>query len=52
MGNNIHYGNSLLIEDGLAEPAKFRKLGGYAYQYSTDELFLEWLHAIGWNDHT
>ena len=52
LGNNIHYGNSLLIEDGLTEPAKFRKLGGYAYQYSTDELFLEWLHAIGWNDHT
>ena len=52
LGNNIHYGNSLLIEDGLAEPAKFRKLGGYACQYSTDELFLEWLHSIGWNDHT
>jgi hypothetical protein len=49
-GNDIHYANSLLIEDGETEPAKFRKLGGYAYQYSTDELFLEWLHAINWNN--
>jgi len=47
LGNNIHYGNSLLIEDGITEPVKFRKLGGYAYQYSTDELFMEWLRSIG-----
>ena len=48
LGNNIHYGNSLLIEDGVTEPAKFRRLGGYAYQYSTDALFKEWLCSIGW----
>ncbi|HSL43479.1 MAG TPA: hypothetical protein VK897_08605 [Anaerolineales bacterium] len=48
LGNNIHYENSLLIEDGVTAPAKFRALGGYAYQYSTDELFLEWLHSMEW----
>jgi hypothetical protein len=51
LGNDIHYGNSLLIEDGDVEPAKFRELGGYAYQYSTDELFLEWLRSVNW-DHS
>lgn len=49
LGNDIHYGNSLLIEDGAAAPASFRNLGGYAYQYSTDESFLEWLHSVGWD---
>lgn len=48
LGNNIHYGNSLLIEDGRTAPEKFRSLGGYAYQYSTDALFTEWLHSAGW----
>lgn len=48
LGENIHYGSSLLIEDGLLATAKFRELGGYAYQYSTDELFLEWLSASRW----
>jgi hypothetical protein len=46
LGDDIHYGNSLLIEDGDYEPALFRKLGGYAYQYSTDALFTEWLRAV------
>ncbi len=49
LGNDIHYGNSLLIEDGDTEPARFRELGGYAYQYSTDELFVEWLRSIEWD---
>jgi hypothetical protein len=49
LGNNIYYENSLLIEDGVSEPAKFRKLGGYAYQYSTDKLFMEWLRLIKWD---
>lgn len=49
LGKDIHYGNSLLIEDGIAAPAKFRELGGYAYQYSTDDLFREWLNSIGWD---
>lgn len=51
LGNDIHYGNSLLIEDGDTEPARFRELGGYAYQYSTDELFEEWLRLIKWDNY-
>ena len=50
LGDDIHYGNSLLIEDGDTEPARFRELGGYAYQYSTDELFVEWLCSIKWDN--
>jgi hypothetical protein len=48
LGNDIHFGNSLLIEDGYTEPAKFRKLGCYSYQYSTDALFVEWLRGNTW----
>ena len=50
LGGGIGYSNSLLIEDGETEPAMFRALGGYAYQYSTDELFLGWLDSVHWND--
>ncbi len=49
LGNGIGYENSLLIEDGETEPTRFRRLGGYAYQYATDELFVEWLHSIKWD---
>ena len=52
LGNDICYENSLLIEDGTNEPVKFRNLGGYAYQYSTDELFMEWLRFIQWDGYT
>ncbi len=45
---DISYHNSLLIEDGPKEPALFRALGGYAYQYETDSLFREWLRTVGW----
>ena len=48
LGNDIHLGNSLLIEDGCTEPTKFRELGGYSYQYSTDALFVEWLRWNTW----
>ena len=50
LGNGIDYSTSLLIEDGENEPAKFRLLGGYAYRYSNDEEFLDWLAAIDWNN--
>lgn len=50
LGNGIDYSNSLLIEDGETEPAKFRSLGGQAYQYSNDELFLKWLDSIQWDE--
>jgi len=49
LGNGIGYANSLLIEDGITEPKRFRELGGYAYQYSTDALFSEWLQK-NWNN--
>ncbi len=52
LGGDVQYWNSLLIEDGETEPARFRRLGGQAYQYSTDELFLNWLHAIRWDQTT
>ncbi len=50
LGNGIGYSNSLLIEDGATEPAKFRSLGGTAYQYSNDTAFLEWLDSVHWGD--
>ncbi len=43
LGDDIHYGNSLLIEDGSKEPELFRGCGGFAYQYTNDESFLKWL---------
>ena len=46
LGDDIRYHNSLLIEDGDYEPALFRSLGGYAYQYSTDALFVDWLRSV------
>lgn len=49
LGGGIGYANSLLIEDGESEPAMFRALGGYAYQYSNDAAFLEWLDSIHWS---
>ncbi len=52
LGNDIVYANSLLIEDGSVEPKKFRELGGYVYQYSTDTLFSEWLRTNWNNVHT
>jgi hypothetical protein len=50
LGNGIDYSNSLLIEDGETEPAKFQALGGHTYQYSTDEKFLDWLAAVDWSN--
>ena len=46
LGGGIGYANSLLIEDGESEPVLFRELGGYAYQYSNDTAFLEWLDSV------
>ncbi|MDE0555079.1 MAG: hypothetical protein OXI24_12725 [Candidatus Poribacteria bacterium] len=43
LGDDIHYGNSLLIEDGSKEPELFRGCGGFAYEYTNDESFLRWL---------
>jgi FMN phosphatase YigB (HAD superfamily) len=48
LGGGIGYANSLLIEDGETEPAMFRALGGYAYQYVNDEKFLDWL-TLNWS---
>ena len=48
LGGGIGYANSLLIEDGETEPAKFRALGGAAHQYSSDESFLDWLGSVHW----
>ncbi len=50
LGGGTGYANSLLIEDGESEPAKFRASGGTAYQYQGDELFLDWLKTIPWSD--
>ncbi len=50
LGGGIGYANSLLIEDGESEPAKFRALGGLAYQYRNDGLFLDWLKTVNWSD--
>jgi hypothetical protein len=50
LGGEVRYTNSLLIEDGETEPAKFKALGGWAYQYTTDDKFLEWLDLVHWND--
>ncbi len=50
LGDGIGYPNSLLIEDGESEPAKFRALGGYAYQYFNDATLLEWLDSVQWRD--
>lgn len=48
LGNGIGYSQSLLIEDGEKNVAKFRRNGGYAYQYKNDECFLTWLKSTGW----
>ena len=45
LGDDIHYGNSLLIEDGSKEPELFRGCGGFAYEYTNDESFLKWLKS-------
>jgi phosphoserine phosphatase len=50
LGPDISYANSLLIEDGPSEPARFRALGGYAYQYESDDHFREWLALAGWSN--
>ena len=50
LGDGIGYANSLLIEDGESEPAMFRACGGSAYQYQSDEVFLDWLKAVRWSD--
>jgi FMN phosphatase YigB (HAD superfamily) len=49
LDNGIGYGNSLLIEDGVAEPAKFRLLGGYAHQYVNEKSFSKWVKSIDWD---
>ena len=48
LGGGIGYAESLLIEDGEYEPARFRRLGGSAYQYSTESAFLDWLASVPW----
>jgi hypothetical protein len=48
LGGGISYATSLLIEDGLKEPALFRERGGVAYQYENDDLFRQWLEQLGW----
>jgi FMN phosphatase YigB (HAD superfamily) len=48
LGNEIGYRQSLLIEDGEKNVAKFRANGGYAYRYENDERFLAWLELSGW----
>ena len=48
LGGGIGYGQSLLIEDGERNVAKFRAHGGYAYQYGNDECFRAWLESVGW----
>jgi FMN phosphatase YigB (HAD superfamily) len=50
LGGGIGYTNSLLIEDGENEPAMFRSLGGWAYQYFNDAAFLEWLERMHWSE--
>jgi FMN phosphatase YigB (HAD superfamily) len=50
LGGGIGYANSLLIEDGENEPALFRALGGYAYQYSNDAAFMRWLNSVQWGN--
>jgi FMN phosphatase YigB (HAD superfamily) len=34
--------NSLLIDDGIKNIANFRAHGGMAYQYTSDDAFIEW----------
>jgi FMN phosphatase YigB (HAD superfamily) len=48
LGNGMGYGQSLLIEDGEKNVAKFRGHGGRAYRYGNDEDFLAWLKSAGW----
>jgi hypothetical protein len=48
LGGGIGYRQSLLIEDGGGNVAKFRAHGGYAYQYENDECFRTWLKSVGW----
>lgn len=45
LGNDIHYGNSLLIEDSEKEVTLFRARNGLAVHYQDDERFREWLTA-------
>jgi phosphoserine phosphatase len=48
LGDDIGYANSLLIEDGPTEPARFRARGGLAYQYEGDQCFRQWLEMLNW----
>jgi hypothetical protein len=48
LGDGLGYSNSLLIEDGPAEPARFRARGGHAYQYTDDTHFGAWLQTLNW----
>lgn len=43
VGGSIGYENSLLIEDSLFNVELFRKLGGVAHHYESDEGLLDWL---------
>jgi FMN phosphatase YigB (HAD superfamily) len=52
LGGGIGYANSLLIEDGESEPAKFRALGGQTHQYTNDQAFLEWLDSVHWSKYS
>lgn len=46
LGAGISYHNSLLIEDGAANPATFRAQGGVAHQYVGDQVFRDWLRSV------
>lgn len=48
LGNEVGYGQSLLIEDSEKNVTKFRESAGYAYQYEGDARFLEWLGSVKW----
>ncbi len=49
LDSGIGYGNSLLIEDGETEPAKFRQQGGYAFQYKDEKSFSKWVKSFDWS---
>ncbi len=44
LGDNLHYGNSLLIDDSPQATALFESRGGTAHRYENDQRFREWIH--------
>ncbi|MBT3606537.1 MAG: hypothetical protein HOE48_23700 [Candidatus Latescibacteria bacterium] len=47
VGGSVGYNNSFLIEDSFSNVELFRKLGGVAYHYRSDEGLLVWLDDVG-----